>query len=140
MCMFLKRNLTEGVVSRKRDCKPDKDGYLIGYKVIKNCNGSIYYRHDWKLGLNTSDRGTINPSPYEIKTTRVEQGFHAFFSKEMAKKYCRGGEYRVIKIFYKPKDVVSYGLTCFDNVGNDNAIEAKSVVVTKCTVKSLKGV
>jgi len=139
MCMHLK--------SKEIDLKHgkiDKDGYLVGYKVLRASKDSICYSYDWEIGLNVSSRTKKSRTKYEKRDYVIYQGFHILLSKSSAKLFIKDfkdslgdDNGHIIKVFYKPKDVVSYGYT---NVVTPKQKLLKTVVVTKCTVKSLKGV
>lgn len=111
--------------------KVQKDGYCIGYKVISNMNDSIYQVHKYTIGLNRSTRMYKRLDEYEVSSNKVEQGFHIFLRLRTAidKMYKCSCERKVIKVFFKPIDVVALGTWQHKN-------SSHNVVVTKMFIKS----
>ena len=124
------------VINKKvRNNHRKEDGYYVGYKVIyKESNESIYRDHIYKTGVNHSDRKDKALAEYEITQGAVHYGFHLFLNlKDARQKSCGYGQRKIIKVFYKPEDVVVYG-NWEEERGSSN------VVVTKVLVKSLNGI
>lgn len=157
MCMLLKNNKVD-----KNHGKVNSDGYLVGYKVIYSNNKSFLYPHswdkNWKDGLNKSDRRTTSIIGREEHNGFVYKGFHIFLTKkatkiyrERQKKDCsenvrKNMGLKIIKLYYKPTDIVSYGYTIYEfKIRDGRMVDCsvkylKTVVVTKCMVKSLEGI
>ena len=105
--------------------KPNKDGFLVGYKKITTSNSNVYSSAratEYKVGENISSRKFKDLTPYEEYT--VCEGFHISLSPLMNSV----SVYKVITVYYKPEDVVAYGTFC----------GSRCVVVTKMTIKSLR--
>jgi len=127
--------------------KPNKDGFCIGWKIVKEDNSALI-QDDWvyQLGENLSSRCYHSIDGREEIT--VYEGFHLFLNKNGARKLW---EYRkkrydkdytskkLIKVFYKPEDVVAYGKMAYSFLG-DPINETPNVVVDKLTIKSLEKV
>lgn len=145
MCLKIDKNI--------KPKKVNKDGFCVGWKLI-NENNSAIIQSDWdyKEGLNVSDRIDY---PELVKDEndfkRVDYGFHLFLDKKWAKKLY---DYRVnrygynsykcctklVKVFYKPKDVVAYGTMNYTGIPEEEINNAPNVVVRQLTIKSLTGV
>ena len=128
---------------------PDKDGYCRGYKITKQDSSSPYFEHVFAIGENVSNRTCkcsdkkcpncrdLNPTDKK-ELPIVGKGFHLFPDFKKATKYIetchRAPEpqyfhgYKIIEVFYKPEDVIAYGLS-----GSDFA-----VAVMKLDVRSLE--
>jgi hypothetical protein len=121
-----------------------ENGYCKGYKVIRNDNHSLYFDHLFTTGENISNR-TCKCATKECRDCKdindgfVAKGFHLFTSIDKANKFQETCVYvkpepehfvgqKIIEVFYKPEDIISYGL-----VGSD-----LGVVVMKMEVKSLE--
>jgi len=136
MCMDLKNGKID-----KNHSKVNSDGYLVGYKVINDGDHSfVYSSHGWKEGLNRSNRRTITISKREKEHGIILKGFHIFVTKKAAISYIGIGDAKrynkTIKVYYKPTDIVSYGYTEVLEKHLKKCL--KTVVVTKCMVKSLE--
>lgn len=114
--------------------KVRKDGYCIGYKVISFDNNSIYQFHEYTIGENLSNREDKSLTSTEKVFDEVEKGFHIFLCLRIAKEsvLMTGNAYfrerKMIRVYFRPKDVVATGTW-----GTSN-----NVVVTKMLIKSLK--
>jgi hypothetical protein len=131
--------------------KPNKDGFCIGWKLVREDNSAlIQSSYKYEVGLNFSDRIEYPELEDEEKAfNSVDYGFHLFLQKNGAKKLL---EYRInrygkddyknkcklIKVFYKPKDVVAYGTMEYNSFAEDELNKVHNVVVNKLTIKSLK--
>ena len=137
-------SLTIMPVKEDKMPKPE-NGYCKGFKVIKCNNSSLYFNHQFTLGENVSSRkckcGAKKCSHCrDIDSGLVSSGFHLFIDLDKAinyhkwcyrppeKEYFHG--YKIIEVYFKPEDVVRYGLS-----GSDLA-----VVVMKLEVRSLEEV
>lgn len=145
MCLVINQSI--------KSKKPDKDGFCIGWKLIKKDNSSLIQDHFYKVGLNISNRnisiGCKEYSEEEKRSGKIYYGFHLFLNKRGAK---RIAEYRknryekhydpfkLIKIYYKPKDVIAYGTMEYTGDPNEEINETPNVVVNKLTIKSLERV
>jgi len=132
--------------------KPDKDGFCIGWKIIKENNSALIQDgYFYNLGLNFSSLyydADIGPN-FSIGYKRIYEGFHLFLNKNGARKLWNFRKKRydkdyidntkLIKVFYKPEDVVAYGKMEYSFSG-DPINETPNVVVKKLTIKSLEGV
>jgi len=156
MCMILKNGKID-----KNHGKVNSDGCLVGYKVIYNNDHSLLYGWDkkWEEGLNRSNRRTTSFLNYEEHNGPVYKGFHIYLSKKATKIYRerqkkdnsknvrKNKGLKVIKVYYKPTDIVSYGYTKINEykIRDGRMVDCstkhlKTVVITKCMVKSLKGI
>ena len=122
-----------------------ENGYCKGYKVIKTNNSSPYFDHLFKLGENVSSRKCKCGDKecklcVDIKSGFVSSGFHLFPALDKAIRYFASAirppepqyfqGFKIIQVYYKPEDVVAYGLN-----GSD-----LGVVVMKLEIESLEGV
>jgi len=124
------------VINKKvRNNNHKEDGYCVGYKSIyKDSNESIYRDHIYRIGENKSDRGDNTLTQSETLYLTVHYGFHLFLHLRDAKDKTLGySQRKIIKVFYKPEDVVAYG-NWEEERGSPN------VVVTKVLVKSLNDI
>lgn len=131
-----------------------EDGYCIAYKVIRKNNFSIFCQKEtfiYHIGENIPD-ATFHPDIYAfylnknyVEGERVDYGLHLFLDKSIAKGLISWNEkhimnssenMKIIKVYYKPEDVIAYGRSNTFHSFDDKEVE-KSVVVRKLTIKSL---
>ena len=133
MCMVVNKTI-----------KPNKvnaEGYCVGWKVLTSDNKSPFSAgcgYQYKLEENVSSRPTTGyirgEKVLDLFTRknyihRIWEGFHLSLTRKDARKIFRKPQGRkVIKVFYKPQDVVAYGT--FQDIPN--------VVVTKLIVRSFE--
>ena len=127
MCLFINNKV--------RNNHHKEDGYCVAYKNVTQTNYSPYKGgYKYSVGENISNRPTTPLTCAEIIHNEIEKGFHLCLkykdAKTTGKKYFTPD--KTIKVYYKPEDVVSYGMW-------ENGKE-KTVVVTKLIIKSLEGV
>lgn len=123
-----------------------ENGYCVAYKVIRLNNSTLFSQINkflYKVGENTPSEPSYNFNKKYYYEDRVDYGLHLFLDKSIAKKLILYNEMTVqnhpenmkmIKVYYKPEDVIAYGKSNTITFGFD--IE-KSVVVRKLTIKSL---
>jgi len=130
MCLVINKNV--------KLPKVQKDGYCIGYKVICTNDVSLYRWYRYFIGENNSSREDTFLTPDESSFGKVSHGFHIFLRLRTTKNamYFKSGYYnfsstrKIIKVFYKPEDVVALGTW-------DKPNTSHNVVVTKMLIKSL---
>ena len=131
-----------------------EDGYCVAYKVIFHDNTTLFARCDdfvYTIGENVPYKQNENGHEWSLSLNSFEGqivyfGLHLFLDKRMAKKLVehenrfgvgRGDDLcKMIKVYYKPEDVIAYGRSNTFHSFDDNEVE-KSVVVRKLTIKSL---
>jgi len=132
MCLSINKNV--------KLPKVQKDGYCIGYKVISKLNNdSLYHFYGYEIGVNKSTREGKFLTQAEISSGTVQKGFHIFLRLRTAKRamYFKSGYYnfsstrKIIKVSYKPEDVVALGTWEWSPISPHN------VVVTEMLIKSL---
>jgi len=110
--------------------KVNKDGYCVGYKAILKDNYSVYQHYKYVKGINKSNRENKNVS-FTERSCGVYDGIHVYLNSEFANRDIRWRDAdKIIKVYFKPNDIVSTGYF----FGRDCA------VVMKVLVKSLNGV
>ena len=107
--------------------------YRKAYKILTmdNCSPIVYPSTPYKLGENISNRSSKDLTVEEKATRKAHKGFHLLLNKKDALRF-RSLDEKLIEIFYKDKDVVSYGYHMLDKID-----EAPAVVVTKLNIESL---
>jgi len=113
-----------------------ENGYCVGYKVLKWDDMSPYRQRLYQIGWENAQLGR------EENLQEVLYGLHLFLNKKDAiteledwGKTFNRDEYKIIKVYYKPKDVIDYGIF---RIGG--WISTKTVAVKKLLVKSLKDI
>lgn len=139
------------VYKKIRNNHHKENGYCVAYKVIRKDNFSIFYQKEtfqYHIGENVPKVTIFFKSHLNRKYNvgdDVDDGLHLFLDKSMAKGLILWNEkhsyncpenMKVIKVFYKPEDVIAYGVSNTYFYFSDNEVE-KSVVVRKLTIKSL---
>ena len=125
--------------------KPNKDGFCIGWKIVQLNNFAPFKSYfQYKLGENEAVLG----KEY-FPTLEIRYGFHFFTTRYAArvdilgwKAIGEGGKHKIIKVYYKPEDVIAYG-----SFSENNYLKAghpvewfDCVCVKKLTVRSLEPV
>jgi hypothetical protein len=112
----------------KEDMKTDgiSNGVLENMSSYRAIVDGPAYAHIYKIGKNVSNRICKKASVIEIELG-VNEGFHTFLNKESAIKDARD-EDKTIRVYFRPKDVVSTGVF----------YSKPCVVTTKLTIKSLR--
>ena len=143
MCLIIteswKQELKDFISGRKE---------ITAYKIIQECNTSIYDGYTWKKGYNISSRPSSQVRGHEEEIRQINSGFHFYVSKsDIYKcKYAKNNleaclhpylhrhrrqclrrypclyRYRVIELKIETKDIVAIGT--FANT--------RSLVATKC--------
>ena len=119
-------------------------GYCVGYKVLRSDNRSPYQFATYGIGWKEA---TLRIEPYP--TYKVNYGLHIFLNKKEAilerssPDSPDSPDFKIIKVYYKPEDVIAYGT--FDmwrlSLANVNIITSVvNVAVKKLLVKSLKDI
>ena len=130
--------------------RKDKEGNLIGYKVVDTDNVNPFTNHatyKYREGLNVDEDVYI---PKEDWETRVHEGFHVVATKKDAKHYMRslwedpiycicGRKFKVIKVLIPPDAKYVLGWSTHPR-GTDAASKViRSIVTDRLIIKSLKG-
>lgn len=146
MCLLVDKSV-------KPTKKIDKDGFLVGYKVLRKKNESPFFPQRYQNGWNFAFNEFGNPlyqqpsqSNYiSSKETVIYRGFHIFLKRQDARDCIRTrvnkGTCKIIKIHYKPEDVINYGvfIDWFASTDYNREISSvKCVVVTKAFVRSFE--
>ena len=119
-----------------------ENGYCVAYKIIRTDNYAPF-QSDFKysIGINISERSLKFLINEENNSTFAFSGLHLFLSLKETKDFFLDRfafEYvKIIKVFYKPEDVLFYGhsIDAPFPAAKKNGI---SVVVKSCLVKSLE--
>ena len=110
-----------------------KNGFVLGYKILINNDRNVspceYFKY--VLGENISDR--ISKERFEYEKYGIVKGFHIFRNLKSAKIWLDMNE-KIIKVYYKPEDVVAYGDTFY------GLTKLPTVVTMKLTIKSFDGI
>ena len=119
--------------------KTDKDGFCIGWKILERDTNQAPYRwvhggYQYAVGENISNRTDAKLTDRELTSSFIYEGLHLHQTRKAARlgvgSYRINSEHcvptKIVKVFYKPEDVVDYGLS--------------QVAVHKLTIKSLKNV
>jgi len=112
--------------------KPNKEGYCVGYKSIRKDNRSSWRLFKYNKGVNVSDRPYQELTNEEKITNRISQGILVFLNLEEARVEAKHWREKVIKVYFKPEDVVATG-----TYTSYNTILSKNAVVMKVLIKSL---
>ena len=126
------------IVKNAKAKKPNADGYCIGWKVVDTDNGAPYHwvhgGYLYKEGKNVSDRLSKDIQSWEHKN--INHGFHVYGSRKSARlgkiryyalaQHCPHPKTKIIKVYFKPEDVIAYGTE-------------NEIAVIKLTINSLKG-
>lgn len=111
---------------------PDKP--FVAYKVIKDGNTSIHYRHEWTVGTHTQSVDEVDCNNNDTKS-----GLYVYMDKKAAESdfshRCQCGicgRCKIIEVHINPKDVVYAAHTWL------SAMETRVLVVKKLIVKSLE--
>ena len=130
--------------------KPDKDGLCKAYKVIYDRELPHYteyakeYCNLWvnncslldptfvyQLGLNVAKHREDYPkNPKELDTIR--EGFHLILTLKDAQEWIKMNYQKIIEVFYKEEDVVSYGFL--------QGTKTQGVIVKQLIVNNLEGI
>lgn len=118
-----------------------ENGYCIAYKIIQNNDCSLFMSEfQYKVGVNIPEKDNSNERCF---SKFVFSGLHLFLSLKETKAFISNRfnyqVFKIIKVFYKPKDVLFYGHTV-DAAFQLAKKNGRSVVVKSCLVKSLKSV
>ena len=115
--------------------KVNSSGYCVGWKVLGRDNLAIYQTYKYKIGNNFSSRTAKEISLYE-ESHGIEQGFHILLRREDARHVAKSSSnsYKIIKVYYNPKDVVAYGFWEFSILLTK---KLHCVVTTEMAIKSL---
>ena len=121
--------------------KSNKEEYCIGWKVINKDNTQWFKsvgfmvptpNHKYIIGENISNREYKDLSTFECCSRVIEKGFHIFlYRKDARAEHYRLDSNKIIKVFYKPEDIVAYGVWEMIN-------SSPCVVTMKLTVKDLR--
>ena len=128
--------------------KPNTEGFCIGWKVIRDNNIAPFRtNYLYKLGVNKALSPT-NDDLIDIANVdnRVDTGLHLFLTRKDARTDIKNWNewkritknangFKIIKVYYKPEYVISYGV--FPTGICDLT---PCVAVKKLTVKSLNHV
>jgi hypothetical protein len=122
-----------------------EDGYCIAYKIVQNHNHSPFMNDfQYKVGVNIPEKNSSEKNRFSMFAF---SGLHLFLSLKEAKAFASNQfKYelikkliKIIKVFYKPEDVLFYGHT-IDAAFQYAKKNGRSVVVKSCLVKSLEDV
>ena len=119
--------------------KVNQDGYCLGYKVLDLNDCSPYQGILYKRGINKSDRESTELTTQETFSGLIRNGFHLFLSLKEAKKEVLEWDdnivnTKIVKVYFKPEDIVAIG------IWDDTGINVRNAVVTKLLIKSLKNI
>ena len=129
MCMCIKKINGLNPESKKSKLVAD---FRKGYKVICKENKAILQNYQYKIGENISSRHDNKYLEEELNKEEIIEGFHIFLELKDALRYCGFISFeKVIEVFYKDENVVSYGYTPLNKLE-----KAATVVSTKLIVKS----
>jgi len=114
-----------------------ENGYCVAYKIISNDNYAPFQsEYKYSVGINIAGGGNE-----ENNSTFAFSGLHLFLSLKETKDFLLDRfaiEYvKIIKVFYKPEDVLFYGHS-IDAPFPAAKKNGRSVVVKSCLVKSLE--
>ena len=135
-------------ITDPRKLKVDKNGFCTGWKLVRKVDNSAPYHwvhrpYIYNEGENVCSR-SVKINDYEARIGEVRTGFHIYQTRAdarlgikiyadcMTNKPTEKEMVKIIKVYFKPEDIVAYGLS------QDILYRpAKSLVVTKLTIKSL---
>lgn len=113
-------NKNKPLLAVELETEPDSKT-IIGWKVIstpwdKDGDGvlgtSLIYRHNWKQGINKSNRESTELTKSESINSKVRKGFHVFTTLKAAKDYNdRCNEEMICPVRIEPEHVVAVGYT-----------------------------
>jgi len=114
-----------------------ENGYCVAYKIIRDSNYAPFMDNfKYSTGINIAERNYE-----ENNSTFAFSGLHLFLSLKETKDFFLDRfafEYvKIIKVFYKPEDVLFYGHS-IDAPFPAAKKNGRSVVVKFCLVKSLE--
>ena len=124
-----------------------EDGLYVAYKIIRNDNVAPFQdSFKYSIGINIAEMSYLE----EENSTFAFSGLHLFLSLKETKDFFHRSsscfclldhlvfEYvKIIKVFYKPEDVLFYGHS-IDAPWEAAKKNGRSVVVKSCLVKSLE--
>jgi len=111
--------------------KVNKEGYCVGYKTLSFDNLSIYRYYRYVKGINKSNRKTKDMDGFERCSNNVRKGIHVYLNSEFANRdIISGNADKIIKVYFKPEDVIKTGT--FE--------ERDCAVVMEVLVKSLNDI
>jgi hypothetical protein len=116
--------------------RANKEGYCLGYKVIKEDNTSSYQGFEYKEGITKAGFFNKAMSKKEIANGKVCQGIHIFLHLENAIEEAKYWSIRclhekTIKVYFRKKDVIAIGYF-------KDRTSVENVVVKSILIKSLK--
>ena len=125
--------------------KPNKDGFCIGWKLLQDNTVSPYRGYRYKKGMNVATLGH-EPDPNE----EIHYGFHLWTTRSSARVSLKdwniisntNTNFKIIKVYYKPEDVIAYGKYSQPNHFKENSPAEwfRCVAVKRLTVRSLEGI
>ena len=134
--------------------KPNSLGYCVGWKLMTKFHNAIYSCGDYKLGLNTSNRQNkshgcdtgLNDDQIhykqEMHRNLVAKGYHLFLKRDDARYLKKISILEdeleegliIVKVYYKPEDVVAYGKCSI----HSNSIDLDPVSIERISEEDLQ--
>lgn len=127
-----------------------EDGYLVAYKIVNENNRAPFMRDfKYEVGENPAYKNPVF-QPHPSRDGLLDfafYGLHLMLSLEETKDFVVShfsDEFalfnaKIIKVYYKPEDVIAYGYA-IDAAFYNAKKNGRSVVVKSCLVKSLEDV
>jgi hypothetical protein len=118
-----------------------ENGYCVAYKIIlRNNKPPCFMSYKYKVGINHAKLDKREMALQGVYNPLLKfHGLHLILSLEEAKAYRYNNcpDTKIIKVFYKPEDVIAYGHSVH-TVGLSAKYQGRSVVVKSCLIKSLE--
>ncbi len=106
MCLHFTRKIVEDFKLK------NQTESIVGYKVLSNYKGlglfSLYYSHQWEVGINKADTVWIDKVANSKDILRVSNSIHVYLNRSDAEKFSNS-LYKVVEVICRMEHLIAVG-------------------------------